>query len=205
MTTYLCRFDAACAYPHACSWLYASSCVTLARSDTVFSSPQHITQAYVKMRNRGANATHTWAVHRCTLYFLLTSCWLPVVCCAVKLLSQLPTCRCMGTMQCQSTREAQLPGYGAAADLGFQASSSHLPCHTLQGCAASRHHGQSFCTTALLPWSSALLLSCPVLTACSGCCCPHAMSTCCFLLWSAVQPQAAPLLVLLLAALCCPS
>ncbi|KAL0032690.1 hypothetical protein WJX79_003585 [Trebouxia sp. C0005] len=44
---------------------------------------------------------------------------------------------------CQSTREAQLPGYGAAADLGFQASSSHLPCHTLQGCAASRHHEES--------------------------------------------------------------
>jgi len=72
------------------------------------------------------------------------------VCCAVKLLLYLPTCRSTSTLQCQSTRKTQQPCCGAAADLGFQASSSVLTCHVLQSCAASRHRGQFSCTIPLL-------------------------------------------------------
>ena len=79
------------------------------------------------------------------------SCLVGCLLCEQQLL-YLPTCRCMSTMQCQSKYKTQLPCYGAAADLGFQASSV-LTCHVLQSCAASRHRGQSFCTTPLLPWS----------------------------------------------------
>ncbi len=76
------------------------------------------------------------------------------MCCAVKLLLYLPTCRCTSTLQCQPRCKTQQPCCGGAADLGFQASSSVLTCHVLQSCAASRHHGQSSCTTPLLlPWS----------------------------------------------------
>ncbi len=85
------------------------------------------------------------------------SCLVGCLLCEQQLL-YLPTCRCMSTMQCQSKYKTQLPCCGAAADLGFQASSV-LTCHVLQSCAASRHLGHFSCTTPspLLPCLCCLL------------------------------------------------